>query len=553
MRRWGRVTTIGGLSTLLALAGISAPAAAADPVHTVAVSKDESIVLVEGLTGGDPISVEVRRNGIQVGTATGVVPASGTYELNHEVPTDPTVVDPPVEDPPDGTADPAEGTAVCWTGTTPDILGGDVVTVTSGGVTDEILVTDIDVTLEPTKVDANTGIVRGRILADPLPPIDQLSVTTSGETASGARFDGVAPGFSEGVVGRLAYTSGGKFQATFNRLTPAQMGAFLDSDKVNAIHVSAETATVSHSTVATYAADARFTEDLCPPVARRAVTGASLGSINRADLGRPLNVWGVAADASEVRVAVEDRNGETRSRPATLMGTGSSQSWSVAFPAWSMKGLADGELRLCGYYDEGSVVLEGAERTILKDTVAPAGPNIGPRGGTFLGRETVRLASAGSREIWYTLNGTRPGPNRLGAAEYDGAFTIRRSTTVKAIAYDAAGNASRVRTVNFRRAGTPAAPRIGTAGSGVPGGPVAAIARWRPRPSTGGSPITGFAVTALRMNGGRVVGRRTFLRPASARMLRAQLRPGQFRFQVRTINRVGRSASSRSSNLVTAR
>ena len=37
MHRWGLVTTIGGLSAVLALAGISPSASAADPAHSVTV------------------------------------------------------------------------------------------------------------------------------------------------------------------------------------------------------------------------------------------------------------------------------------------------------------------------------------------------------------------------------------------------------------------------------------------------------------------------------------------------------------------------------------
>lgn len=461
MRKWGRITTIGMLSTATAVVGLSAPADAADPVRTVEVSKDESIVHVEGLTPGDPISFEVRRNGVQVGSATGIVPASGVYLLNHEIdplldPVLDPVVDPVIEPPLDDDTgvdevDEPEGTALCWTGTTPHILGGDVVSVTSGGFTDEISVTDIDVTLEPTKIDSNTAIVRGRIAANPLPPIDQLSVTTSGRTASDVRFDGVAPGTSEGVIGRLRYISGGRFQATFNGLSAAQMGAFLDSEKVEATHVSAETATASHSTTATYGADARFTEDLCPPVSRQGITGTNLGVINRANLGRQLKVWGVSAYASTVRAIVTDRNGETRSVPATVAGTGTGQTWAATFPEWRMRGLADGALRLGAKYYDGSVALAGADRMIHKDTSAPARPRVLTRDRTFRNRTTVRLRAPGAQEIWFTINGRRPGPRTFGAAEYHGRFTLRRSRTVRAIAFDAAGNPSPVTRVSFRR------------------------------------------------------------------------------------------------------
>ena len=547
MRMWGRVTTIGGLTAVLALAGISPPASAADPVHSVTVQKDESIVVVEGLTEGDPILVEVRRNGIQIGSAVGVAPAGGVWELNHKVETaEPPVVDPPVDE--DGEV---EDTAVCWTDFTPDILGGDVVSVTSGGVVDEVVVTDIDVTLEPTKVDADTGIVRGRV-AGPVPPISQLRVTTQGRTASEERFDGIAPGTSDGVVGKLKYIAPRRFQATFNGLSRIQMGAFLDSEDVRATHKSAESLTGSHSTVATYAADARFTEDLCPSVARRAVTGTSLGVINRNNIDRALRVWGVSANATAVQVGVEDRNGAQYSWPATITGSGTAQTWNVTYPAGSLRDLADGVLTFSADHIGDSGTLAGGERTIRKDTVAPAGPRIRPRGGAFVRSTTVRLGSRGAHEIWYTLNGTRPRPNH--GAEYHGEFRLTRSATLRAIAFDRAGNASPVTSARLRRAGMPAAPRIGAAVSGAAGGLATATARWRPRASTGGKRITGFAVTALRLAGGQVVSRRTFLRPARARWFTPRLLNNtEYRFQVRTITRAGRSAPSALSNRVTAR
>jgi Chitobiase/beta-hexosaminidase C-terminal domain len=433
MHRWGLVTTIGGLTAVVAMAGISPPANAADPVHSVEVSKDESGVVVNGLTAGDPVQVEVSRNGIQIGSALGVVTAGGSFELHHKV----AAVD-----------EAAPETAVCWTGWTPEILGGDVVRVTSGGVEDEVVVTDIDITEEPTKVDANTGIVRGRI-AGPVPPINQLTVTTKGRTASEERFDGIAPGTSDGVVGKLKYVAPGRFKATFDGLSRAQMGAFLDSEDVRATHVSGESLTGTHSTVATYGADARFVEDLCPAVARRAVTGTSLGVINRNNVDGPLRVWGVSADATAVQVGVVDRTGTQRTWPATITGTGTAQTWSVTYPAGSLRGLADGMLTFTADYIEDAGMLAGSERTIRKDTVAPGGPRIRPGGGRFLRRETVRLRARGAQEIWYTLNGTRPGPNR--GAEYHGAFRLARTAALRAIAYDAAGNSSRVTAARFTR------------------------------------------------------------------------------------------------------
>jgi len=442
MQRWGRSTTIAGLSAVLALTGVTA-ASAADPLRSVTVSKDESIVLVTGLTAGDEVRVAVTRGGIQIGSALGIAPPDGVFELNHQVA---ATVDPVPPDPAGEGND--TGTAVCWTDFTPHILGGDVVHVTSGGVQEDVVVTGIEVTQQPTKVDADTGIVRGRV-SGPIPPLDELTVTTKGRTASDERFDGLAPGRSDGVTGRLTYTAPGRFQATFNGLTLLQMGAFLDSADVRATHESPGGGTASHSTVATYGADARFTEDLCPPVARRAVTGTSLGEVNRATADAPLTVWGVSAHSSAVRVGLEDRNGTRRTYTATLTGTGVDQTWSVTCPAGALRGLADGPLRISASHvgDVGPVA--GAGRTIYKDTIGPARPRIRPDGGRFLRRVTVRLRAPGARQVWYTLNGARPGINR--GAEYDGAFRLKRSAILRAIAYDAAGNPSPVASARFRR------------------------------------------------------------------------------------------------------
>ncbi|HET8961151.1 chitobiase/beta-hexosaminidase C-terminal domain-containing protein [Nocardioides sp.] len=446
MHRWGPITTIGVLTAAMA-SGINQPAGAADPAHSVTVSKDESIVLVGGLTEGETVQVVLRRNGIQIGSATGVAPAGGLFELNHKI----ELVDPPVVDPATGGEDEVNntGTAVCWTDFTPEILGGDELTVTTGTTVDELVVSDIDITQEPTKVDANTGVVRGRV-AGPVPPISQLSVSTQGRTASDERFDGLAPGLVDGVAGTLKYTSGGRFKATFDGLSRIQMGAFLDSEDVRVIHETASGLAGSHTTEAVYGADARFTEDLCPPVARRAVTGASLGAINRSNVDRPLKIWGVSADATSVRVGVEDRNGRRRTWPATVTGTGIAQTWSVTYPAGSLRRFADGRLTISATHIGDAGALAGGPRRIHKDTVAPALPKIRPGGSRrFVGRELVRLRSWGAQEIWYTLNGSRPARNR--GAEYTGQFRLARTAVLRAIAFDRAGNASRVSGARFLR------------------------------------------------------------------------------------------------------
>ena len=102
----------------------------------------------------------------------------------------------------------------------------------------------------------------------------------------------------------------------------------------------------------------------------------------------------------------------------------------------------------------------------------------------------------------------------------------------------------------------PAAPVIGTAAAGTAGGAITATARWTPAANTGGAPITGFRVTALRLSAAGAVLSTTVsaVQPAAARTLAMTLPArGNYRFTVVSINRVGASAASPRSNLVAGR
>ncbi len=102
----------------------------------------------------------------------------------------------------------------------------------------------------------------------------------------------------------------------------------------------------------------------------------------------------------------------------------------------------------------------------------------------------------------------------------------------------------------------PGAPVIGVAAAGAAGGAITATARWTPPASTGGSPITGYRVTALRLTAsGKLLGTTvSAVRPASARSLAMTLPvTGSYRFKVQAINAVGGGLQSPLSNMVTAR
>ena len=102
----------------------------------------------------------------------------------------------------------------------------------------------------------------------------------------------------------------------------------------------------------------------------------------------------------------------------------------------------------------------------------------------------------------------------------------------------------------------PGAPVIGTPTQGAVGGALTAIARWTPPASTGGSAITGYVVTALRMSSAAADA--TVLQRIDSRVLGPGVRQreftlvaGNYRFEVVAINAVGTGApSARSANVV---
>lgn len=101
----------------------------------------------------------------------------------------------------------------------------------------------------------------------------------------------------------------------------------------------------------------------------------------------------------------------------------------------------------------------------------------------------------------------------------------------------------------------PGPPVIGTPVQGPAGGALTAIARWSPPTSTGGSAITGYQVTALRMSSSAADA--TVLSRTTSRVLGPLVRQreftlaaGNYRFEVVAINSVGVGpASSRSANI----
>lgn len=100
----------------------------------------------------------------------------------------------------------------------------------------------------------------------------------------------------------------------------------------------------------------------------------------------------------------------------------------------------------------------------------------------------------------------------------------------------------------------PGRPAVGTASSGASGGAVNAVARWA-APASGGSPIRGYRVRALRLNSsGRVVSITTSpVQYPWRRSIAMALPAGRYQFQIYAANVIGRGTWSARSGIVAAR
>jgi hypothetical protein len=80
-----------------------------------------------------------------------------------------------------------------------------------------------------------------------------------------------------------------------------------------------------------------------------------------------------------------------------------------------------------------------AWKDVIPDTTPPDPPQASPAGGTFSTSQNVVLTAETGATIYYTVDGSAPS---LSASVYTGPLTISTTTTLKAIAVDAAGNES---------------------------------------------------------------------------------------------------------------
>ena len=128
-------------------------------------------------------------------------------------------------------------------------------------------------------------------------------------------------------------------------------------------------------------------------------------------------------------------------------------SANVADYNWDTTGVSDGTYTIdleardaAGNKDSGSVVT----KTVTVDNTPPTEPTADKAAGDYTGTQQVELSStdalSGLDKIYYTTDGSTPD---ISSTEYTGPITVSHDETIKAIAYDKAGNPSTVLSATY--------------------------------------------------------------------------------------------------------
>jgi hypothetical protein len=435
-----------------ALAGVPASATLSGPGvsdgHNVTVFHNIDFVAVFGWTLGEELTVNVTRDGVQIGTSTGLAvetPEGPGLEVNHG---------------PEGA--PVAGD--CWVGHTPDIRPGDVVTVSNGTLTDQVTVDDIGFTGKPFEApngDILVPFVARRANGNAIPQGFVDSAEFRAASNNQVRFEGTdvlvqaRPGGAPGEY-QVRYQS--PFRPTRNdRDNPfgqAQLRRALlgDGHAVGFGHVAPlPLESMLHDGLTDTPGPALGCE--AAPSAQWKVNSVAPGTINLVTQANGLTVRGVSQDATAVTVALSDNDPATTGNPSTTVtpaqATGR-QTWTAMFTPQQLRDL-NRTIRVTATFAVDGGQITDSSRTVLKDVARPNEPRASLASGVYQRPREVALR-AGGAQIRYTLgNGSQAAPSATTGARYTGR-RIRISSTqvLKAVAIDNAGNLSTVARYRYR-------------------------------------------------------------------------------------------------------
>lgn len=416
----------------------------------ISVVHNLDFVAAFGYDVGETLSVDVFRNGIQIGHASGPavdidegLPKNGALEVNHG---------------PEGAPAPGD----CWEGYTPDIIPGDHVVVTSAGgtVTDEVIVDDISAS-GPPQLDDVTGDI---VLEGNASYVDangnrtpiEIADLNSGEIRNTSRVRGVPtkveriPGTLDGW--RAIYVPPYNLDRNRDNLDKeGRKNAILTGDHAMGYgHVAplpSETQLIDGVDEA--AGPALGCEQ--SPKQSNAVTTSDDPAVN-IDSGS-LNLSGTAMEMVEaVSVTLSDGSATTDPKPVTNLSAGPGEkTWSVEFTRGELEALADGTLTAAGTFTTPNGDIAGRTKSIEKDTFVPAAPTANPPSGTYGSTQSVTLNHSDDdldAKIRYTL-GSAPADPTATSTEFSGQIAVTASQTIKARVFDSAGNMSPVATFAY--------------------------------------------------------------------------------------------------------
>jgi hypothetical protein len=391
--------------------------------HNISVFATIDFISAFGYSVGNPMTIDVVRNGHRVASVTAptvATPDGGALEVNHG---------------PLGPPQPGD----CWAGFTPDIRPGDVIRVTADGGTDEVTADNVRIDQGPTGAPGGAITMKGVAAHADGTPI-AVADLASGEVRNLSQFRA-----SPDVVERTPGTADG-WTATFNppfNVTRNRAG-LNPSTQI----MGADVLLMGFGHIAPLPLETQMAEGVgetpgpalgCEgsPAAVNAVGVTSVKSVN-ADMlaaGAPdaaLELSGPAgADVASATIALSDGTTSVTAPAAGLAaGATQHQAWSATFTKAQLASLADGNLTASGSFAGG---FNGA---IVKDTVAPViKSDLAP--GSYVGLQKVTLDAPGAARVAYQLDGgsehTFTGtPIDIGAGTH----------TLSASAVDAAGNRS---------------------------------------------------------------------------------------------------------------
>jgi hypothetical protein len=406
--------------------------------HNIAVFHEIDFVATLGHVPGERLAVDVFRGDHRIArvAAPAIATADGAgLEINHG---------------PEGAPRPGD----CWSQVTPDIRPYDRIRVTSaGGGTDEVLVDDIVVESGPapdpvTPTDVVlTGHARSALGGPIAAPLEAEFRNTSKLRGGPTRIERPTDDTFKVVYSTPALMDRGGFANAAQLMAPAA------EHTVGFGHVDPAARETQIADAGGAPGPALGCETLAP------AAGSNAATVTDDDIVGPhsgdLAVGGTAVDGvSEVAVTLDDGPGggdpvvarTTDVAAAPNAPAGADRGWGVAFTAQELAGFPDeADLTLTPAFT-GAGAATAAPLRIRRDTVAPAAPTATPGPAAYTGQRTVALHAEPGATIHYTTDGSAP---TTASPRFGADIDIDRSTTIRAIAVDAAGNVSAVATLAF--------------------------------------------------------------------------------------------------------